>query len=68
VSKQYLIIILYLCSWNGTSSTDFKIRIEMFSSYVVSSLDAEDNSSEIGLKKLPNGEVVVDIAQVDRIR
>ncbi|XP_046454359.1 C3 and PZP-like alpha-2-macroglobulin domain-containing protein 8 isoform X2 [Daphnia pulex] len=51
--------------WNGTSSTDLKIRLEMFSSYVVSSLDAEDNSSEIGFKKLPNGEVVVDIAQVN---
>ena len=47
--------------WNGTSSIDLRIRLEMFSSYTVSSLNTED-----GLKKLSNNDAIMDIVKVNR--
>lgn len=53
-------------SWNGTSSTDLRIRLEMFSSYIVSSLNTEDGLSEVGFKKLSNNDAIMDIVKVNR--
>ena len=54
-------------SWNGSDTTDLRVRLEMFSSYAVSSAAADDGLDEVGFRKLANDDVFVDVTQVDTI-
>lgn len=58
--------MLDFSSWNETVPADLRLRMEMFSSYLVSSVDAEDGFTEAQYKILPNGDVVMNIAKVRR--
>ncbi|XP_057381255.1 uncharacterized protein LOC130703811 [Daphnia carinata] len=50
--------------WNDTVPADLRVRLEMFSSYLVSSVDVEERSAGAQYKILPNGDVVIDIAKI----
>lgn len=51
-------------SWNGTDPANLNIRMEMFSSYEISSIKTDDGLQDIDHRKLSTGDIVLDISKV----